>query len=153
MRNDVTRANAVSERKKSLRKFQFFSFAVRKYVKRKRASDDETKNIAGQLLKWNSKNIHRLKKQELEGTMRDLGKPFLKKIIWKTANQCQNAAFETKQLARKRIFVQAPFSHSNSKVRPKKHAPLAFRSTSCFGVTKITTTIWLQKSWKCANRS
>ena len=28
VRNDVTRSNAVSERKKSFRKFDFFSFAV-----------------------------------------------------------------------------------------------------------------------------
>ena len=25
--------------------------------------------------------------------------------------------------------------------------------TSCFGVTSITTPIWLQKSWKCVNSS
>ena len=36
MRNDVTRANAVSERKKSFRKFDFFSFALSTNVKRKR---------------------------------------------------------------------------------------------------------------------
>ena len=28
-----------------------------------------------------------------------------------------------------------------------------FCSTSCFGGIKITTTIWLQNSWKCVNRS
>ena len=49
-----------------------------------------------------------------------------------------------KPLMRKRIFVQTPFSHStlNSERKnftPQKH-PL-FRSTSCFGVTKITTPI------------
>ena len=38
MRNDVTRANAVSERKKSFKNFDFFSFE-----KRKIPSDHETK--------------------------------------------------------------------------------------------------------------
>ena len=37
MRNDVTRTNAVSERKKSFRKFDFFSVAVWTNVKRKRS--------------------------------------------------------------------------------------------------------------------
>ena len=35
--------NAVCERNKSFRKFDFFSFAVWTNVKQKRASDDETK--------------------------------------------------------------------------------------------------------------
>ena len=61
-----------------------------------------------------------------------------------------------KPLARERIFVQKPFSHSTLKVEQKSFTPQnhsLFRSTSCFGVTKITTSIWLQKSWKCVNRS
>ena len=41
VRNNITRANAVSERKKSLKNFDVFSFAVWTNVKRKRASDDE----------------------------------------------------------------------------------------------------------------
>ena len=48
-RNDVARAIAVSERKNSLKTFDFFRFAVRMNVKR-RASDDKTKHtrqIAG----------------------------------------------------------------------------------------------------------
>ena len=49
MRNGVTRANAVSEGKKSFRKFDFFSFALIK-CKTKKGSDDETKNIAGKIL-------------------------------------------------------------------------------------------------------
>ena len=47
-------------------------------------------------------------------------------------------------LARKRIFVQKPFSHSTLKLERKKFTPQnhsRFRSTSCFGVTKITTPI------------
>ena len=45
MRNDATRAKVVSEGKKSFRKFDSFSFAVRttEKLKRKRASDDEKK--------------------------------------------------------------------------------------------------------------
>ena len=48
-----------------------------------------------------------------------------------------------KSLERKQIFVQTSFSHSTLKIQPKIHAakPVAFRSTSCFGVTKITTPI------------
>ena len=39
------------------------------------------KNIAGQVLTYNSKNFHCLNKQlDLERTMSELGKPFLKKI-------------------------------------------------------------------------
>ena len=54
-------------------------------------------------------------------------------------------------LARKQIFVQTPFSHSTLKLKsnftPQNHS--LFRSISCFGVTKINTPIWFQKSWKC----
>ena len=49
-----------------------------------------------------------------------------------------------KPLARKRIFVQTPFSHSTLKLERKNFTPQyhsLFRSTSCFGVTKITTPI------------
>ena len=49
-----------------------------------------------------------------------------------------------KPLARKRIFVQTPFSHTTLNLERKKFTPQNhshFRSTSCFGVTKITTPI------------
>ena len=49
-----------------------------------------------------------------------------------------------KPLARKRIFVQTPFSHSTLNLERKNFTPQKhsiFRSTSCFGVTKITTPI------------
>ena len=49
-----------------------------------------------------------------------------------------------KPLARKRIFVQTPFSHSTLKLGQKEFTPQnhsLFRSISCFGVTKITTPI------------
>ena len=61
-----------------------------------------------------------------------------------------------KPLPIKQIFVQTPYSHSTLKLERKNFTPQnhsLFRSTSCFGVTKITTPIWLQKSWKCVNRS
>ena len=61
-----------------------------------------------------------------------------------------------KPQARKRLLVQTSFSHFTLKLERKnftlQNHPL-FRSTSCFGVTKITTPIWLQKSWKWVNRS
>ena len=81
MRNDLTRANAVSESKKSFRKFQTFSFAIWTNTKRKRASDDETnkKNIAGQVLTYNSTNFNWLNKLlNLKRTLSELEKPFLK---------------------------------------------------------------------------
>ena len=49
-----------------------------------------------------------------------------------------------KPLARNPIFVQTPFSHSTLKLERKNFTPQnhsLFRSTSCFGVTKITTPI------------
>ena len=49
-----------------------------------------------------------------------------------------------KEQARKRFFVQTPLSHSTLKLERKKFRPQnhsLFRSTSCFGVTKITTPI------------
>ena len=50
MENDATRANAVSERKKSFRKFDFFSFAVWTNVKQKKSVRRRNKkNIAGRI--------------------------------------------------------------------------------------------------------
>ena len=58
-----------------------------------------------------------------------------------------------KPLGRKRIFVKHHFL-TTSRVK-KFHAAKShiFRSTFCFGVTKITTPIWYQKSWEFVNRS
>ena len=61
-----------------------------------------------------------------------------------------------KPVARKRIFVQTPFSHSTLKLEQTNFTALnhsLFRAIYCFGVTKITTPTRLQKSWKCVNRS
>ena len=51
-----------------------------------------------------------------------------------------------KALARKRIFAQTPFSQSTSSEKILGPKTTLFDSTSCFGVTKITTPIGLQKS-------
>ena len=75
--------------------------------------------------------------------MNGLEKPFRKKSDPKnrknSKNQSEIAACEQKPLARKRIFVQTPFSHSTLNLEQKNFT--LFRSTSCFGVTKITTPI------------
>ena len=58
--------------------------------------DDEIKNIARQVLTYNSKNFHGLnKKLDLERTMSELRKPFLKKSDKKTENKYQNATCGT----------------------------------------------------------
>ena len=71
--------------------------------------EDELKNIAGQDLTYNSKKFHWLNKQlDLERTMSELGKRFLKKnqMKKKTENQCQNAARENeKPLVRHVILI------------------------------------------------
>ena len=113
------------------------------------------KNIAGQVLTYKSKNFHWLnRKLNPERTMNGLGKQFRKKNaiqkIEKTVKiKVKLPHVNKKPLARKRIFVQTPFSHSTLKIKRKKITPQnhsLFRSTSCFSVTKITTPIWLQKS-------
>ena len=80
--------------------------------------------------------------------MNGLEKPFRNKSDPKnrknSKNQSEIAACEQKPLARKRTFVQTPFSHSTLKLEQKHFAPQnhsLYRSTSCFGVTKITTPI------------
>ena len=68
----------------------------------------------------------------------------IQKIKKKTENQSEIAACEKKPVARKQIFVQTPLSHSTLKLERKKFRPQnhsLFRSTSCFGVSKITTRI------------
>ena len=88
-------------------------------VKRKKVRRSK-KNIAGQLLTYNSKNFHGLnRKLELERTMNGLGKPFRKKSNPK--NRKKTVKIKVKlphvnknPLAKKRIFVQTPFSHSTS---------------------------------------
>ena len=75
-----------------------------------------------------------------------LGKPFRKNPIQKietTVNiKVKLPHVNKKPPAIKRIFVQTPFSHSTLKKERKNLTPQnqsLFRSTSSFGVTKITT--------------
>ena len=63
------------------------------------------KNIAGQVLTYNSKDFHRLnEKLNLEWTMSELGKTISKKSDKKTENQCKNAACEQKTIREKWKF-------------------------------------------------
>ena len=75
--------------------------------------------------------------------MNGLGKPLRKKSNPKNRKiskiRVKLPHVNKKTVARKRIFVQTPFSHSILKLGRKNFTPqnhLLFRSTSCFGVTK-----------------
>ena len=114
-----------------------------------------TKKTTSEKWKFNSN-----KKLGLEWAVNALGKPFRKKSdpkIEKTVKiRVKLPHANKKPLPRNRTFVQSQFSHSTLKLEREKFTPQnhsLFRSTSCFGVTKITTPIWLQESWKCVNRS
>ena len=95
------------------------------------------------------------KKLGLIWTMNELEKQFEKNLIPKMEKAVKITVklphVNKNPLARKRIFVQTPFSHCTLKLKrnftPQNHS--LFRSISCFGVTKINTPIWFQKSWKC----
>ena len=80
--------------------------------------------------------------------MNGLGKPIRKSPIQKIKKTVKIKVklphVNKKPQARKRIFVQAPFSHSTLNLERKNFTPQnhsRFLSTSCFGVTKITTPI------------
>ena len=80
--------------------------------------------------------------------MNGLEKPFRKNPIQKIEKTVKIKVklphVNKKPLARKRIFVQTPFSHSTSNLERKNLTPqnhLLFRAISCFGVTKIATPI------------
>ena len=80
--------------------------------------------------------------------MNGLGKPLRKKSDQKnrknSKNQSEIAACEQKTTSKKAIFCSITVFSLHFKIRAEKfHAakPLAFCSTSCFGVTKITTPI------------
>ena len=96
--------------------------------------------------KW---NFGSNKKLVLKRTMNGLGKPFRKNCDPKNRKktvkiQVKLPHVNKKPLARKRIFVQTPFSQSTSKLERKffpRQNHLLFRSISCFGVTKISTPI------------
>ena len=85
-----------------------------------------------------------------------LEKKPIRKIEKNSKNQSEIAACEQKTTTEKPNFCSNTVFSLYFKIRAEKfHAakPLAFRSTSCFGVTKITTPICFQKPWKCVNRS
>ena len=82
--------------------------------------------------------------------MNGLGKPFRKKIHSEKIEKktvkikVKLPHVNKKPLAKKRIFVQTPFSHSTLNLEQKNFTPQnhsLFRSTFCFGETKITTPI------------
>ena len=77
--------------------------------------------------------------------MSELGIPVEKKTDQKHENKnrklMSNCHMQKTLLARSRTFVQTPFSHSTLIIEQKTR----FRSTSSFGVTKITSPIGLQK--------
>ena len=81
--------------------------------------------------------------------MNGLGKPIRKiqsKKLKKTVKTKVKLPHVNKKkpLERKRISVETPFSHYTLNLEQKNFTPQnhsLFRSTSCFGVTKITTPI------------
>ena len=123
---------------------------------------------------WIAKTISkkiRLKKQKINvkmphankgliWTMNWLGKPFGKKSNPKNWKNSKNenkiaAACEQKTTSEKANFCSNTVFSLYFEIRAKKFLaakPLAFSLHFLFGVTKITTPIWLQK-WKCVNRS
>ena len=95
------------------------------------------------------------KKLCLAWTMNRLGKPFRKKksiqkIEKKSKNQREIAACEQKTTTNKANLCSNIVFSLYYKIREKKFTPQShslFRSISCFGVTKITTPIWVKRSW------
>ena len=86
------------------------------------------KNIARQVLTYNSKNFYWLnRKLDLERTRSELGKPFLKinrQKIEKTVKiKVKLPHVNKKPLARKRIFVKTLFSHSTLKLERNNFTP------------------------------
>ena len=76
-----------------------------------------------------------------------IGKTIYKNAVQKTEKtvkiKLKLPHVNEKPLARKRLFVQTPFSHSTLNLQQNfqsKNYSL-FRSISCFGVSKITTPI------------
>ena len=78
--------------------------------------------------------------------MREMKKPIQKNHIKFFKKNKKSTSLLLVNKRRKRIFVQTLFSPSTLKLDQKNFTPQKhslFRSTSRFGVTKITTTIWL----------
>ena len=78
------------------------------------------KNTTSEKWKLNENGNLAETKLGLEGTMNRLGKPFRKKILSKKSKKQKFKVklphVNKKPLARKRIFVQTPFSHSTLKL-------------------------------------
>ena len=82
------------------------------------------RNIAEQVLTYNSKNFHWLKKLDLKRTMNGSEKPFRKKSDpknWKKTVKIKVKLphVNKKPQPRNRIFVQTPFSHSTLELERK----------------------------------
>ena len=80
----------------------------------------------------------------MNGMENHLEKNPIQKNRKNSKNQSEIAIVNKKPLARKRIFVEAPLSQSTLNLERKNFTPQnhsLFSSTSCFGVTKITTPI------------
>ena len=110
-----------------------FSALLCEQMQSEKASDDETKNIAGQVLTYNSKNSHWLnKKLDLAWTMNGLGKPFRKsdpKNRKKSKNQSEIATCEQKTTSENANFCSNAVFSLYFKTRAKKiyaAKPLAF---------------------------
>ena len=76
------------------------------------------------------------------------GKPIEKNLIQKIEKTVEIAASEQKTTSEKANSCSKTIFSLYFKIRVKKFTPRnhsLFRSTSCLGVTKITTRIWLQK--------
>ena len=92
-----------------------FEVVVTSYGRNKNR-DDETKNIAAQVLKYNSTNFHWLnRKLDLELTMSESGKQFLKKTDQKIKKQKINIKMphnDKKPQARNGNFVETKNTRS-----------------------------------------
>ena len=119
------------------------------------------KNIAGQVLTYNSKNFHWLnRKLDLERTKNGLGKPFRKKYDPKnrknSKNQSEIAACEQKTTSEKANFCSYTFCSLYFRIGAKKfHAakPLVFSLHFLFRRDQNHYFNLTWKSWKCVNRS
>ena len=148
--------NCMNEWTKSI-----FEVVVTSYGRNKRDHEIK-KNIAGQVLTYNSKNFHWLnRKLDLERTKNGLGKSFRKKSYPKN---WKNSKFKKKKLPhvnKKTTSEKASFCSNTVfslyfKFRAKKfHAakPLAFSLHFLFRRDQNHYSNLTSESWKCVNRS
>ena len=133
MKNDVTRANAVSERKKSFRKFDFFSFAVCTNVKRKKSVRRRNKKHCRTNPDVHFKELSLTKKTRPITDYEWIGKQLRKKSDpknrKKSKNQSEISACEQKTTSEEASFCSNTVFSLYFKFRAEKfHAakPLAF---------------------------